>query len=156
MSGDVFVSCRRKLGDDDDDDEHGRTSGMEDSRPEPGIHARNTPRPQIALHNMPIPHLPLNPLPPYPMHPKVHNRKKHRRGLLHPHPPPKRPLPIILLDRFPLSDGLIGDEVHAGVRAVVLTRPARQAEGQWQVMGRAWLLRADVEALLERQRAVSC
>lgn len=88
---------------------------MEDRRPHPGVHAHSAIQTQVPFQRMALWYGSLDPSVPSPMDPKIHEGEQHRRGFLHPHPPPERPFPVELLNIFSLSDGFVGDPVHARV-----------------------------------------
>jgi hypothetical protein len=90
------------------------------------------------------------------MRDQVQHRERNRGRLLHPRIPDKRPLPIILFDRPPFLDSVIGEELHALVLAFVGTRPSGEAEEKRNLALAVEVAQADWDATLEEFGSVSC
>ena len=65
-----------------------------------------------------------------PMCKKIENGEEDGCGLLHAAKPPKGPLPIVLVDRPPVLDRLVSDEMHALILAIVNACPLSDSQGE--------------------------
>ena len=90
------------------------------------------------------------------VHDQVQHRKRDRGGFLHPRITDERPFPIILQDGLLFFDGLIGDESHALVLAIVDTGPPGEAEEEGNLALAFEVVQADWDATLIEFGPVSC